>query len=247
MTILFAGLDHIATLRQAGGGRDPDPVAAGALAELAGAGGITLTCGRDRTGTSDRDLRLLRETSRTALNVCLPPQEEWVKLALDVRPDLVTLIPECREVQGVERGLDVEDRRSELTPVVQTLRASGIGVSVLVDPVAVQVKAAHRVGMDAVLLYTGGLSWAGDVAGRAAEFEALVSAAKVGHKLRLAVHAGGGLSYQTVGSVARILEIEAIHMGHGLIARAALVGIREAVREMLRAMGGPMGSRPPEA
>jgi pyridoxine 5-phosphate synthase len=247
MTILFAGLDHIASLRHAGGGRDPDPVVAAALAELAGTGGISLTCGRDRTGLEERDLRLLREVSRTAVNVCLPPQDEFVKLALDVRPDLVTLIPEGHDGPGMERGLDVEDRRSELAPIIQALRAAGMAVSVRVDPAPAQVKAAHRLGVDAVWLYTGGLSWVGDLAARAAEFEGLVNAAKVGHKLRLAVHAGGGLGYQTVGSVTRILEIEAIHIGYSLIARAALVGMAEAVRELLRAMDGPPGPRTPAA
>jgi pyridoxine 5-phosphate synthase len=247
MTILFAGLDHIASLRQAGGGRDPDPAVAAALVELAGAGGISVTCGRNRAGVQERDLRLLREVTRTALNACLPPQAECVKLALDVRPDLVTLIPEEHRGPGVERGLDVEDRRSELAPVIQTLRAAGIAVSVLVDPLPAQVKAAQRAGADAVWLSTRGLSWAGDLAARTAEFEGLVNAAKVGHKLRVAVHAGGGLGYQTVGSVTRILEIEAIHIGYSLIARATLVGMGEAVRELLRAMDGPSGPRTPAA
>ena len=245
MTILFAGLDHVVTLRQAGGGRDPDPAVAAALAELAGAGGIGLTCGRERAAMQDRDVRLLREVTRTVLNVRLPPQEEFVKLALDIRPDLVTLIPEGSDGLGAVRGLDVEDRRSELAPIIEALRAGGIGVSVLVDPAPAQVKAAHRAGVDAILLNTAGLSWTGDLAARAAEFEGLVNAAKVGQRLRLAVQAGGGLDYQTVGSIARILEVEAIHVGHALIARAALVGMGEAVRELLRVMGGSAGSRPP--
>ncbi|HYL80376.1 MAG TPA: pyridoxine 5'-phosphate synthase, partial [Candidatus Acidoferrum sp.] len=163
--------------------------------------------------------------------------------ALDVRPDLVTLIPEGPGHPGVERGLDMEDRRPELGPIIQTLRAAGIGVSVFLDPSPTQVKAAQRAGVDAVWLSTGGLSWVGDLAARAAEFEGLVNAAKVGHKLRVAVHAGGGLGYQTLGSVARIAEIEAIHIGHSLIARASLVGMGEAVRELLRAMEGPTGAR----
>ena len=247
MTILFAALDHLAGLRHAGGGRDPDPAIAAALAELAGAGGVSFTCRRDPSGVGERDLRLLRELTRTALNACLPPQEEFLKLALDVRPDLVTLIPEGPEHPGVGRGLDMEDRRSELSPIIQTLRAAGIAVSVLLDPAPAQVKAAHRAGVDAVWLSTGGLSWVGDLAAHTAEFEGLVNAAKVGHKLRIAIHAGGGLGYQTVGAVARIQEIEAIHIGHSLIARAALVGMGEAVRELLRAMEGPAGPRTPAA
>lgn len=236
MPILFVGLDHIATLRQAGGTRDPDPAISAALAELAGVDGISITCGRERGGLQERDLRLLRETARTILNVCLPPLDEWVKLALAVQPDLVTLIPEGREGLGTERGLDVEDRRPELTPLIETLKTGGIGVSVVVDPAPAQVKAAQRTGAGGVLLHTGRFSWARDEAARAAELETLVNAAKIGHRLGLAVHAGGGLSYQTVGRVAQVQEIEAIHVGHSLIARATLVGMGEAVRELLRAL-----------
>ncbi len=242
MTILFAGLDHIALLRLAGGSRDPDPVMAAGLAELAGAGGISISFGRERGGMQERDLRLLRETTRTVLNVCLPPQDEFIKLALAARPDLVTLVPEAREGMGVDRGLDVEDRRQELLPLVATLRSGGSAVSVLVDASPTQVKAAHRVGADALLLHTGPLCWAGDAATRVTEFESLVNAAKVGHRLGLGVHAGGGLGYQTAGQIAQLAEIEAIHVGHSLIARAALVGMEAAVRELLRSVAGPQGA-----
>ncbi len=269
MTILFAGLDHIATLRQAGGSRDPDPVIAAALAELAGAGGVSISLGRERPppralrqaqgfavsaqpngpeqgrGTQaegsemqERDLRLLRETARCPVNVCLPPLDEWVKLALAVRPDLVTLTPEGREGFGTERCLDVEDRRQELWPIIDTLKSGGIGVSVLVEPAPAQVKAAQRAGAGAVLLDCARYCWAGDAATRAAELERLVNAAKIGHRLGVAVHAGGGLNYQTVGQIAQVPEIEAVHVGHGLIARAVLVGVGEAVRELLRNLAG---------
>lgn len=238
MALLFAGLDHIALLRQAGGTRDPDPVVAAALAELAGASGISLTLGLDRRGMQERDLRLLKETTRAILNVCLPPLEEFIKLALASRPDLVTLVPEGSEGAGAERGLDVEDRRAELSPLIETLKAAGMGVSILVDPRPAQVKAAHRAGAEAVLLHTRRFCWAGDAAGRAGELENLVNAAKIGHKLGLVVHAGGGLSFQSVGQILQISEIEAIHVGHNLIARAALVGIEEAVRELCRLLSG---------
>ncbi len=234
MVILFVGLDHLVTLRQAGGSRDPDPVAAAVLAELAGAGGISLHAGRARGESGERDLRLLRQTVRTILNVYVPPQEEFVKLVLAVRPDLVTLVPGEGEGVGADRGLDVEDRRTELQPIIETLRAGQMGVSLLVDPVPAQIKAAHRTGADVVLLHTGRLGWAADPAARSAELEGLVNAAKVAHKLGLAVHAGGGLGYQGVSPVAQIEEIEAFHVGHSLVARAALVGIREAVQDFLR-------------
>jgi pyridoxine 5-phosphate synthase len=236
MATLFAGLDHIASLRQAGGTRDPDPAIAAALAELAGASGVTVTCGRDRRGMQERDLRLLRETSRTILNICLPPMEDFIKLALAIRPDLVTLTPEAPEGFGMERGLDVEDRRAELEPQIETLKGGGIEVGVLLDPAPAQIKAAHRAGAGVVLLHTGRFCWAGDGASRAEEFERLVNAGKIGRRLGLAMHAGGGLNYQTAGEVAKVPEIEAIHVGHSLVARTVLVGMGEAVRELLRAL-----------
>ncbi len=273
MTVLFVGLDHLATLRHAGGSRDPDPVVAAALAELAGAGGLSLSIGRDRAssralrqpqgmpraqpsgpeqgrgtqaggnGMQERDLRLLRETTRTILNVCLPPLEEAVKLALSVRPEIATLTPEGREGVGAERVLDVEDRGSELAPIIETLKSGGIAVSVLLDPVPAQVKAAHRAGAAAVLLHTGRYAWASDGRTRIAEMERLVNAAKIGHRLGLAVHAGSGLDYQSVGQVAAVPEIEAVHVGHSLVARATLVGMGEAVRELVRVLASEGGRR----
>jgi pyridoxine 5-phosphate synthase len=240
---LFVGLDHLASLREAGGTRDPDPVIAGALAELGGAGGLSISVGREGNGVQERDLRLLRETTRTVLNVCLPPVDEWVKLALAVRPDLATLIPEGREGSGTERGLDVENRRGELSPIIQTLKSGRITVSVLVNPAPAQVKAAHRVGAEGVLLHTGRFCWAGDAESRTAEFDGLVSAARIGHKLGLAVHAAGGLGFQTAGHVVEVSEIEAVYVGHALIARAALVGMEAAVREFLRILGQAAGGR----
>ena len=152
MTTLVVGLDPLAALRELGGARDPDPVVAAALAELAGAGGVRVTCGRERGGIRERDVRLLREVVRTALLLRMPPLDEHLKLALAVRPDVVTLIPGERERLGAERGLDVEDRRAELLPFIQALAESGTLTSILVDPVPNQVKAAQRAGAGAVLL-----------------------------------------------------------------------------------------------
>jgi len=238
MTSLFAKLDPIAVLRRAGGGLDPDPVIAAPLAELGGAEGISVTCGREADLVQERDLRLLREVVRTALNICLPPGEEFMKLALTLRPDLVTLVTEGDDGLRSVRGLDVEDRRPELVPLVQALAGGGIGVAVLVDPSPVQVKAAHRLGANAVLLHTGRLAWASGPAARAAEFEALVNAAKVADRLGLAVHAGGGLSSPALRAVAQVSEITAVHVGQALVARAVLVGIEGAVRELLRLLAG---------
>ena len=238
MPTLVVGLDHVATLRQAGGARDPDPVVAAALAELAGADGIRVTCGRERTGIQERDVRLLHEVVRSALVVRMPPTDEYLKLALAIRPDVVVLIPGEREGLGAERGLDVEDRRAELLPFVETLKGSEILVAMSVDPLATQVKAAQRAGAGAVLLHTGRFAWATTTATRAAEFEALTNAVKVGHRLGLVVHVGGGLTYASARAVAELSEVAAADVGHAVIARAALVGIEAAVREMRQILQG---------
>ncbi|MBP1774490.1 MAG: pdxJ [candidate division NC10 bacterium] len=232
MTTLVVGLDALAALRDAGGARDPDPVVAAALAELAGAGGVRVTCGRERGGIRERDVRVLREVVRTALLLRMPPLDEYLKLALAVRPDVVTLIPGEREGLGAERGLDVEDRRPELLPFIEPLAGSGILVGILVDPLPNQVKAAQRAGAGAVLLHTGRFCWAANDASRTVEFEALTNAVKTAHRLGLVVHAGGGLAYHSAATVAELAEVTAVDLGHSLIARAALVGMGEAVREL---------------
>ncbi|HXZ44798.1 MAG TPA: pyridoxine 5'-phosphate synthase [archaeon] len=231
---LFIKLDSVAMLRQTGETEEPDPVLAAAFAELAGASGVSIAVGRERDNTQERDVRLLKETVRTVLNVTLPPQEEWVKLVLAIRPDVATLAPPRREGAGAELVLDVEDRQSELQPMIAMLKSSGIVVSVLVDPASAQVKAAQRVGAAMVLLHTGRFCWAEEGPAKKAELERLVNAAKMAGKLGLSVHVGGGLGYRTVSQLAAVREIEAIHIGHSVIARAVLVGMGEAVRELLR-------------
>jgi pyridoxine 5-phosphate synthase len=238
MTTLVVGLDHLAMLREAGGARDPDPVVAAALAELAGAGGIRVTCGRERGGIQERDVRLLREVVRTALLVRMPPQDEFLKLALAVRPDVVTLIPGEREGFGLERGLDVEDRRQELLPFIEALKGSGVLVGISVDPLPAQVKAAQRAGAGAVLVHTGRFCWATNDASRATEFDALTNAIKVAQRLGLTVHASGGLGFHGAAAVAAIPEVTAVDVGHSLVARAALVGVTDAVRELQRLLQG---------
>jgi pyridoxine 5-phosphate synthase len=240
MAVLFAGLDHVVGLRQAGGAADPDPVAFASLAELAGAEGISISLGRER-GAGERDVRLLRETVRTALNIRCPPREDWIKLALALRPDMVTLAPPEHEGLGLERGLDIEDRRLELSPAIDGFKAAGIAVGVHVEALPAQIKAAQRAGVHAVVLHTGRLAAVAGGAEQGGEVERLMNAAKVAHKLGLAVHAAGALRYQTVGLLAEIPEIAAVHVGHGLVARACLVGVAEAVRELLRRIQGPGG------
>ncbi|MBI4537215.1 MAG: pyridoxine 5'-phosphate synthase [candidate division NC10 bacterium] len=236
MPRLFTELDHLGLLRQAGGGRDPDPAHVAILAELAGAGGISVPCTRGGSGVQERDLRVMREVVHTVFALCIPPQDDLVKLALTLRPDLVTLIPEPREPYEPERGLDIEDRRSELAGCIDALKGGKIPVVLLVDPSPLQIKAAQRTGAGGVRLHTGRFCWAADQGARAAEYEALLNAAKVALRLGLPVHAGGGIGYQTVGAIAQIPEIDTVVVGHSFLARAMLVGVAEAVGELLRLM-----------
>ncbi len=227
MATLIVGLDALGSLRATSGTRDPDPVAAAVLAEVAGAGGVRVTLATDSEGIGERDVRLLREVVRSVLALRIAPEENGLKLALAVRPDLVTLIPGPQERDA---GLDVEDRRADIAPMLESLKASGIVAAVAVEPLPQQVKAAQRAGAGAVLLHTGRFCWAATHASRTAEFEALTNAAKVAQRLGLVVHAGGGITAQSAGEIASIAEIAAIDVGHALVARAALVGIGEAVR-----------------
>lgn len=238
MAQLIVELDHLAVLRHAGGGRDPDPAHVVPLAELAGVGGISVTCGRGAAGMQERDFHLLREVVRSSFILCLPPQEEFVKLALHLRPDLVTLIPEPREPYGPERGLDVEDRRTELAACIDLLKRGKVPTALLVDPLLPQIKAAQRAGAGGVRLHTGRFCWAADEAGRSAEYEALLNAAKAAQRLGLSVHAGGGIGVPAAAPIAEIPEVEAVVVGHAFVARAVLCGTAEAAREFIRLAQG---------
>lgn len=236
MAILCVNVDHIATIRQARRAQEPDPVAAAFLAELAGASGITIHLREDRRHIQERDLRLLKETVKTKLNLEMAATDEMVKIALSVRPDQVTLVPERREELTTEGGLDVEAQRDRIAEVVALLRDGGILVSLFVDPDPVQIKAAHRVGALAVEIHTGRYAEAKKEEEKAAELEKIINAAKFAHRLGLRVYAGHGLTYQNVGRIAAIPEVEELNIGHSIVARAALVGMERAVREMLAAM-----------
>jgi pyridoxine 5-phosphate synthase len=207
------------------------------MAELAGAEGVRISWQGEREAVTERDLRVLREIVRGMFALCVPPRDDCLKAALTIRPDVVILAPENRGGLDVARGLDVEDRREEVGQIVEALKGGGIFPSLVVDALPSQIKAAQRVGARGILLHTGRFCWAHEDAGRAAEYEALTNAAKVAHRLGLVVHAGGGLTAQTAGLVARLGEVEGIHVGHSLVARAALVGMGEAVREFRRLLG----------
>jgi len=232
MPRLGVNVDHVATLRQARKGTDPDPVAAAALAELAGADQITIHLREDRRHIQDRDLQLLRQTVKTRLNLEMAATEEMVGIALQVQPDCVTLVPEKREELTTEGGLDVRLHRGSLKAKVELMCHSGIEVSLFIDPDVEQVKACHLVGADAVEIHTGSYCDAGTATARQEELHKIELAVRAGRKLGLKVHAGHGLNYHNVQPVAAIAGIEEFNIGHSIIARAVLVGMERAVRDM---------------
>jgi pyridoxine 5-phosphate synthase len=233
MVTLGVNVDHVATVRQARGIDEPDPVTAAALAELAGAECITVHLREDRRHIQDRDVEILRQTVKTRLNLEMAATEEMIGIALKVLPDCVTLVPEKRQELTTEGGLDVAQLRSTLKEQVATLRQGGILVSLFIDPDLEQVKAAHRVGAQAIELHTGSYCEARDDAGRKVELGKLDTAIRASKKLGLQVNAGHGLNYVNVREVVALGGIAELNIGHSIVARAVLVGMERAVREMV--------------
>ncbi len=235
---LAVNVDHIATIRQARRGVEPDPVAAAILAEVAGASGIIVHLREDRRHIQDRDLRLLREVVKTQLNLEMAATEGMVKIALDVLPDVSTLVPERREELTTEGGLDVAGQEERISRVVRVLTEGEINVSLFVDPVPDQVKASRRTGVPFVEIHTGQYAEARTEAERQVALLRIMEAARLGRDLGLRIAAGHGLNYQNVAAVAAIPEVEELNIGHSIVARAALVGLDRAVREMVGLIHG---------
>jgi pyridoxine 5-phosphate synthase len=233
---LGVNVDHVATLRQARRATYPDPVTAAALAELAGAEQITIHLREDRRHIQDRDLRILRDTCQTLLNLEMAASQEMVKVAFEYKPDLVTLVPERREELTTEGGLDAATQREPLRKLVRNLKDAQIVVSLFIDPDLDQVRAAHKCDADRIEIHTGRYSEARKENERAAELARVTDAAKAAAKLGLRVAAGHGLNYENVGPISRIPEIEELNIGHAIVARAVLVGFERAVREMVTLM-----------
>ena len=236
MALLGVNVDHIATLRQARRTYEPDPVAAAFIAERAGADVITVHLREDRRHIQDRDLRLLKDTVTTKLNLEMALWDQIVALALELRPEQVTLVPERRQEVTTEGGLDVASQVARVRDAVVRLRDAGILVSLFVDPVPAQLDAARQCGAHAVELHTGPYANArrpADVDARLAELESACAAAR---SLGLTVNAGHGLTYHNVGPVAVGLRPFELHIGHSIIARAVFVGLDQAVREMKEAI-----------
>jgi pyridoxine 5-phosphate synthase len=235
---LGVNIDHVATVRQARGVAEPDPVTAAALAELAGADGITVHLREDRRHIQDRDVELLRRTVGTRLNLEMAATDEMVGIALKLLPDCVTLVPEKREELTTEGGLDVIRYRSSLKDPVELLRQGGITVSLFVDPDLEQIKAARRLGADYIEIHTGAYCEARDPGSRRIELEKIDNAVRAGRKLGLGVNAGHGLNYQNVREVVALGGIEEFNIGHSIVSRAVLVGMERAVREMAALVRG---------
>jgi pyridoxine 5-phosphate synthase len=236
---LGVNVDHVATLRQARRTAYPDPVTAAALAELSGAGQITIHLREDRRHIQDRDLRILRETVQTLLNLEMAATAEMVKIAYEHKPDVVTLVPERREELTTEGGLEVAGQREAIARIIKNLKDGEISVSLFIDPDLDQVRASHKVNADRIELHTGRYCEARNEKERARELARIVDAAKSAAKLGMGVAAGHGLNYDNVRPIARIAEIDELNIGHAIVGRAVLVGFERAVREMLELMNHP--------
>ena len=237
MARLSVNVDHVATVRQARLATEPDPVAAAMMAELAGADGITVHLREDRRHIQDRDLRVLRKTVKTCLNLEMAATKEMFEIALEVKPDMVTLVPEKRQELTTEGGLDVRGHTEHLKKFVGGLRDASIPVNLFIDPSPDAVKAAHRIGADGVEIHTGSYAEARVRKDREAEIKRVADCASLSSRLGMKTHAGHGLDYKNIAAIAAIREIEEFAIGYGIIARSIYAGIAEAVREMKRLVG----------
>jgi len=238
MVRLGVNVDHVATVREARKTNVPDPVAAAMVAEMAGADGIVCHLREDRRHIKDKDLFLLKELVKTHLNLEMAATDDMMKIATEVAPDMVTLVPERREEVTTEGGLDVQANVVWMGEVITQLHGHNIVTSLFVDPDIDQVKAAARCGADYVELHTGQYANAEDVRVVADELEKLRSMAMAAAKLGLGVSAGHGLNYQNVREILGIEQIEELNIGHAIVARAVMTGMERAVREMLEIIRG---------
>ena len=229
---LGVNIDHVATLRQARKGAEPDPLHAAVLCELAGADGITVHLRGDRRHIQDRDVELLKRTIGTRLNIEMAATTEMMERAAAIQPWQVTLVPERPNEVTTEGGLDVVLNQAQLTQAAARLASHGIRVSLFVDPNLNTVRAAHKAGVQAVEINTNAYAIARTEAERAAALKAIDEAVRMGSKLGLAILAGHALNYRNVGPIAVMALIEELNIGHAIMARALFVGLQQAVAEM---------------
>jgi pyridoxine 5-phosphate synthase len=243
MPHLDVNVDHVATVREARGTIEPDPVTAAAICELAGAGGIVVHLREDRRHIQDRDVRLLRQTVKTRLNLEMAASQEMLGIAEEIGPDMVTLVPEKRQELTTEGGLDVRGNRKKMDKAIARLAGNNIPVSLFIDPDARQIKAARDAGATFVELHTGRYCDAGTAAERDREFCLLEESAATAFALGLKVNAGHGLDYRNSPRIADLETITELSIGHALISRAVFVGLDQAVREMLAVIRPPFPGR----
>ncbi|MEA3174223.1 MAG: pyridoxine 5-phosphate synthase [Gammaproteobacteria bacterium] len=232
---LGVNIDHVATLRQARRARYPDPLSAALMAEEAGADSITLHLREDRRHIQDRDVLVMREALQTRMNLEMAVTEEMLRMAQQVRPQDVCLVPESRQEVTTEGGLNVAGQSARIADAVAALGGAGIRVSLFIDPEAAQIDASRRAGAPVIELHTGAYAEA-EGGARAREFERLRSAAKHAASLGLTVNAGHGLNYHNVEPIAAIAEIIELNIGHAIVARALFDGLAKAVRDMKQLM-----------
>ena len=238
MARLGVNVDHIATLRQARGGREPDPISAAILADLGGADGIVVHLREDRRHIQDRDLKLLRETIPNTLNLEMAVEESVAKIAIKIRPDKVTLVPESRQELTTEGGLAVTEHSNRIKALIHAMHDAQIQVSLFVDPDPNQIRASQKVGADAIELHTGRYANSRHAQEIKKEFDALEEGTKLAKKLGLEVNAGHGLTYHNIQPLTSIRDIVEFNIGHSIISRAVLVGLERAVQEMKALVSG---------
>lgn len=229
---LGVNIDHVATLRQARRTPYPDPVEAALLAERAGADQITVHLREDRRHIQDRDLEVLRRVVTTVLNLEMAATQEMVRIALEHRPDTVTLVPERRQELTTEGGLDVASQKDQLKGLIKLLSEAEIRVSLFIDPDLDQVRASHKLAVSAIELNTGRYAESRTEAARKEELSRIENAAKMATKLGLSVAAGHGLHYHNVEALLSVREITELNIGHAIVARAVMDGLDRAVRDM---------------
>ena len=232
MIALHINIDHVATVRQARQISEPDPVTAAGLIELAGADGITIHLREDRRHIVDRDVRILKETVQTRLNLEMAATEEMFGIALQTQPDIVTLVPEKREEVTTEGGLDVAGAPESMHRGIAQLRKAGIRVSLFIDPEKEQIEASQKAGAEDVELHTGCYANAERGIQQDKEYERLVSAAEFADEHNLQVNAGHGLNYINTRRICGLPHLRELNIGHSIVSRAIFVGLTQAVQEM---------------
>ncbi|HVP36532.1 MAG TPA: pyridoxine 5'-phosphate synthase [Terriglobales bacterium] len=233
MPKLSINVDHVATLREARKSLEPDPIAAAIASELAGADGITIHLRSDRRHIKDRDLKILREVVKTSLNLEMAATQEMLEKALEIKPDMATLVPEREGEITTEGGLNVVDNYEKLSQIIPKLQINGMLVSLFVNPDIESIKSAAKLKTDFVEINTAKYSDAKNLGEKIEELEKVERMVELAYRLSLGINAGHGLNYKNVVEIARIKHIDEFSIGHSIVARAVIVGFERAVKEML--------------